>query len=574
MTREAARALEAALRYASLHGWRVFPVNRDKSPATRHGFKDAMIDPSDLRALWAERSASGIGVRTGAESGIVVLDIDRGGRESLSALVETHSPLPATVEASTGGGGTHLYFKHRGNPVPNSAAKLGPGLDVRGDGGYVVAPPSPHPSGRSYAWMEGHSPEDIAVAEMPDWLADLLEAPKTSAAAAPTRSYPESIPEGRRNSTLTSLAGSLRRSGLSPAAIGSALLTTNEERCAPPLKDAEVERIAASADRWPAEAETDLVLEVISVRKLCHLPDPPTTDNLLGPLLGRGSRTVVAAHTGEGKTTFALQIVKAVVDGTECLEWIGSGGKALIVDAEQRIRTIKRQLREAGLACSDLVDYLQAPGGLSLDQDGPDASQIEAMLATGAYDLIVADPLYKLHRGDSNDERHAVDLMRRLDHWRINYGVALLLLTHRRKSQFGSKGFTMDDIFGSSAFLRGAEVVLGLRRSTPGYAHLHFFKDRDGDLPVGEKWGLLFDREQGFRRDPEDGKAKETAKDKIQAALETDPTGLTTTQLQQVADCSDKTARKAVNDLGADSTTGKNGEKTWRLPDDNGRAGD
>lgn len=79
------------------------------------------------------------------------------------------------------------------------------------------------------------------------------------------------------------------------------------------------------------------------------------------------------------------------------------------------------------------------------------------------------------------------------------------MLVHRRKMQPGTRGaFTIDDLFGSSAYLRGAEVVLGVRRPRAGYAHLHFFKDRDGDLPVGERWGLLFDREDGFRRDPDD----------------------------------------------------------------------
>ena len=75
------------------------------------------------------------------------------------------------------------------------------------------------------------------------------------------------------------------------------------------------------------------------------------------------------------------------------------------------------------------------------------------------------------------------------------------------------------EFFGSSAYLRGAEVVLGLQRVSDGYSRLHFLKDRDGDLPIGESWGLLFDREQGFRRDPDDGTQKPTAKDQIRELL-------------------------------------------------------
>jgi hypothetical protein len=65
--------------------------------------------------------------------------------------------------------------------------------------------------------------------------------------------------------------------------------------------------------------------------------------------------------------------------------------------------------------------------------------------------------------------------------------------------------FSIHDLFGSSAYVRGAEVVLGLRRVSDGYAKLHFLKDRDGDLPISTAWGLLFDQEEGFRRDPNDG---------------------------------------------------------------------
>ena len=102
-------------------------------------------------------------------------------------------------------------------------------------------------------------------------------------------------------------------------------------------------------------------LEVLTARALCALPDPPKSDELLGPLLVRGSRTVLGAHTGEGKTTLALQALRAVVLGGEMLGYEGAGGgRALVVDLEQGLRTIKRRLREAGLARCDQLDYIRA----------------------------------------------------------------------------------------------------------------------------------------------------------------------------------------------------------------------
>jgi AAA domain-containing protein len=237
-------------------------------------------------------------------------------------------------------------------------------------------------------------------------------------------------------------------------------------------------------------------LEVMTARALCGLQDPPASDELLGPMLVRGSRMIIGAHTGEGKTTFALQMVRAVVDGNEFLDWRGPGGqKGLVVDAEQGLRTIKRRLREAGLDESDAVDYLHVPEGLALDSDEEDIAAVERILAAGGYAVVALDPAYKLARHtDSNVERAVVELMRRFDAWRTEYHFGLVLPVHLRKPIPGGR-FSIHDVFGSNAYVRGAEVVLGLRRASNGCAELHFFKDREGDLPVGDKWTLVFDAE-------------------------------------------------------------------------------
>jgi hypothetical protein len=211
----------------------------------------------------------------------------------------------------------------------------------------------------------------------------------------------------------------------------------------------------------------------------------------------------------------ALQIVRAVAARAEFLDWRGAGGRVLVLDAEQGLRTVKRRLREAGLDESDGVDYVRVPDGLALDSEEKHVAEVERLLDAGRYSLVVADPLYKLHTGDSNDEREAVDLMRRFDGWRERHGFALLLPVHCRKPVPGMK-FSIHDLFGSSAYVRGAEVVLGLRRVSDGYAKLHFLKDRDGDLPISTAWGLLFEQDAGFRRDPNDGVVRDLRADLLE----------------------------------------------------------
>jgi hypothetical protein len=246
-------------------------------------------------------------------------------------------------------------------------------------------------------------------------------------------------------------------------------------------------------------------IKIRTARELCALPDPDRSAELLGPLVVRGNRTIIGGHTGEGKTTFTAAVIEAIVKRHQFLGWRGAGARALVLDLEQGLRTVKRVLREAGLADSDAVDYALIPDGLELDTNGHDQIAVEELLGAGDYDVVVLDPHYKAHRGDANDERAVVDFMRLLDAWRDLFGFALVLPVHYRKPANGQNGPpTIHDVFGSSGLVRGAEVIVGLQRLDDGYSRLWFFKDRDGELPVGKSWGLLFDREEGFRRDPND----------------------------------------------------------------------
>jgi len=253
-----------ALKYAEF-GLQVFPVftaatglcqcgdsdckSPGKHPKTQHGHKAASSERSKIvewfEALWPE---SNIGIATGAASGVIVLDVDpqHDGDKSLTALVEQYGPLPRTPTARTGGGGQHVLFRHPGKRVGNRVGFL-PGLDIRGDGGYIVAPPSSHVSGGCYEWQV--APWDAQVAEAPSWLWVLLSrtgSKKAGRAGTRGRLDAERIPDGERNCTLASLAGTMRRRGMTEEEICAALMEVNSGRCDPPLLDAEVERVASS----------------------------------------------------------------------------------------------------------------------------------------------------------------------------------------------------------------------------------------------------------------------------------------------------------------------------------------
>jgi hypothetical protein len=258
------------------HGLPVFPVKpRSKIPATLDGFKSATVDPDQLRAWWGRWPDANIGVPTGAASGFVVLDVDarHGGVASFEKLRDQHR-LPKTAQVLTGSGGFHYWFRCVGE-LRNSAGLLGDGLDVRGDGGYVVVPPSVHESGNPYEWLR-------ELDQAAEWPAALVaDAEKRSNGAA--AKVAEIIPEGKRRAAMLTIAGKLKRSGLSGVEILPTLRELNK-RCAPPLDERELESVAFKSTIEPGNdtaistvpaatpQPVDAVLAVF--RSWLHLPDP------------------------------------------------------------------------------------------------------------------------------------------------------------------------------------------------------------------------------------------------------------------------------------------------------------
>lgn len=244
----------AALDYLA-RGWSAIPMEpRGKRPlVTWLEFQDRHATPAEVEDWFRDRPGANVGIVTGAVSGLVVLDVDErhGGEESLSGLERSHGLLPATVEAITGGGGRHLYFAHPAGVVHNRVA-LVPGVDLRGDGGCVVAPPSLHPSGRRYAWAPGRAPEAVPLAPPPHWLLQLAR-PEGRRAGHPLAHWRElvrrRIPEGERNNTIASLAGHLFRHGVDAEIVLELLAAWNRAQCDPPLPDDEVARVVESIAR-------------------------------------------------------------------------------------------------------------------------------------------------------------------------------------------------------------------------------------------------------------------------------------------------------------------------------------
>ncbi len=245
---------QAAIDYLK-RGWSVIPVRpRSKTPLLRwQEFQHRLATEAELAEWFATWPQANIAIVTGSISGLAVLDIDprHGGEESLQRLEQSHGALPPTVEARTGGGGRHLYFALPPVTLPNRVALL-PGIDVRADGGIVVAPPSTHPSGAIYHWRPACSPAAVPVTRLPSWLLNL------ALHREPGRGHPSAwwrdllkagVEEGARNNTIASLAGHLLWHGVDPDVATELMLCWNRVRCRPPLDDTEVVQVMSSIVR-------------------------------------------------------------------------------------------------------------------------------------------------------------------------------------------------------------------------------------------------------------------------------------------------------------------------------------
>lgn len=186
-------ALTAALEYAA-RGWRVLPIK----PGTKHppikAWQEAATTDAETIANWFTHlyRDHGVGIATGAASGVWVLDVDDW--EALANLEEEHGPLPATYSVTTGSGGIHQYYAVPNGQTITNANQLPRGIDVRGEGGQVVAPPSMHPeSGQAYT-QEHSSPDTLAQA--PAWLLELVRAPERP--EAPERPTTPPVDAGHR----------------------------------------------------------------------------------------------------------------------------------------------------------------------------------------------------------------------------------------------------------------------------------------------------------------------------------------------------------------------------------------
>jgi hypothetical protein len=328
------------------------PGKHPLSALVPHGLSDASQDVTQVKAWIAAWPKANWAVITGAGSGIVVLDVDprHGGLQSMKDLTGSDVPGPAwgtDLIQRTPSGGYHLLFKHPDKLTKNRVG-IRPGLDIRGDGGYIMVAPSNHATDGVYdgvyewlngkAWLNGSGPSPAPP--MPKYLINVL----AEREFAPV--LPDVIPDGERDNTMTSLAGTMRRRGMTPEGVLAGLRVENQTRCRPPLEDGDLRRIANQARGWtPDDAQAQ--------SSWLPIDNGPILDGDLSALEPTHMKRIdgqpllyaerVSDFHGEPETgkSFAAQVAAAEV--------LQDGGTVLYLDFESEPRDVFGHLLALGV---------------------------------------------------------------------------------------------------------------------------------------------------------------------------------------------------------------------------------
>lgn len=582
--------LTAALTYHK-RGFSVIPIQaREKKPLVAwEEYQKRGAAEEELAAWWITWPDANVGIVTGAISGAVVIDLDTAeAKDKLKELVPSFD-LSAVPRSRTGKG-WQLFFKHPGVAVPNRAGVI-PGLDVRGDGGYVVAPPSIHPNGKTYKW---EVPITGELPKLPLELFKLISSPTSDSGNAYRERFNTAqalagVTEGKRDATLFGLACKLRRADV-PQDMATTLLLEAARNCQPPFSESvaleKVRRAYSKYDPKPAKENTTerrkerspIAIRISDVRReevtwLWHHRIP------------RGKLTIIEGDPGVGKSFLSLAIGTAATLGRGLPgdEEERDPANVLIMSAEDGLAdTIRPRLEDMGADLSRVV----ALRGLT-DEQGQERSLTLADLdiigmAIIEYGpaMVVIDPLVAYTaRADTHVAAEVRGLLAPLSALAEKHAVGILAIRHLNKgtAKAAYRGQGSIDFLAAcrGAFLAGEDpenprqkvlchIKSNLGPKTPSLT----YTINDGRFLWGEESALTAEQILAQPAEGEEKTALDDAKDFLQDILGAGPVTVVEIFKRAKAEgISPKTLKRAKRTMGIEAKkAGFQAGWEWELP--------
>jgi len=471
--------LEYASFYAEKYKFKVFPVHyisacgdcscgkidclhpgkHPYGPLAPNGFQNATDNLLVIDKWWSDKPNVNIGIATGEVSGIIVIDIDKhktDGEMELKKLFEKYNVcgFPETLKVSSGGGGFHCYFQYTHHLCKSVSLT---GIDVKSNGGYILAPPSNHKSGNFYTWTE--NPSNTALAEVPQWFIDEVLAKKEVQKKVVSDNFDNKVLyEGARNNGLMSSAGKLRHLGCDQTEIEATLLVLNEKRCSPPLPENEVKSIAKSVLNYPSGNKIDVCIsDIRSADEILHTDLPPI-HWVVKDLIIEGGVTLLSGKSKTGKTWLGLQIAVAVAKGESLFESPVKKGRVIYYHLEDGMRRIKDRLFKIGMEDGVDLAFISQINPLGTNNG---IEELKKLIDKEKPILIIIDPLtagrnLKLSEDKAEDVASIFYPIRKIAQ---ETGVSFMIVHHHKK---GSVGDPRDDARGSSVISGAVDITAGL----------------------------------------------------------------------------------------------------------------
>lgn len=449
--------LDWALYYRGI-GWSPFPVaSGSKTPLVKwEKYQREVASEAEIRRWWEQYPDASIGIATGNVSGIVVVDVEAGG--------ETKE-WPPTIVSRTGGGGYHYLYKYPGTTIKNRV-RIREKTDIRGDGGYVVVPPSLHKSGNNYEWAI--APSDAVLEECPKWLLqENTESSYTKTDWATFLGTQNAV--GTRNHQAAVLAGKILYHNpieLWDTVGWAALKEWNNAQNSPPLAEAELKATwdsikkaelakRSSNDTTPSHSLPAVNYTFTSLGSLLDEPEEDI-DWILDGMLPSSGFSIVVAKPKVGKSTLVRQLALAVACGKPFLERQTSRGAVLYVALEEKRSEVKKHFKLlGGTGNDDLYVYVG-----SVPQEAH--KWLDREIKQRKPVLVIIDTLFRfVNIQDGNDYAKVTSALTPLLSLSRENGAHLMVVHHARKG--GGDGG--DTTLGSTAIFGSVDTAIFLKKS-------------------------------------------------------------------------------------------------------------
>ncbi|OGH27386.1 MAG: hypothetical protein A3D82_01680 [Candidatus Levybacteria bacterium RIFCSPHIGHO2_02_FULL_40_29] len=459
--------LQEALYLLEKHGWNVIPVGKDKKPLIEwKKYQTIKATREEILNWFKEYPDANIAVVTGKISNLIVVDIDPrhgGTTKEFNRII--------TVKAKTGGDGEHFYFLYE-EGIQNHVG-IRPGIDIRGEGGFVITPPSIHKSGKRYEWsMAPHA--NTPIISLPSFVKDWIRNVKPLNESNWNTEVLKGVTEGRRNESAASVIGKLltRFPKEEWATDVWPLVVAWNKQNIPPLSDSELRSVFTSI------ASRESISNQFSHTPIIHIPnvtdflnqDFGNVEWLVQNLIPIGGSAILVAKRESYKTWLALYIANCISNGLPLWDRFETNkNNVLYISNDDPPQSFRKRLYQFSFDSSFFV-YHQALPPFTIEQENGSFASVKNLIQKETIGLVIIDILRNTHNKDSNIDKDAKIVFDKYKELRqANPNLVLIFLIHPSKESHFEKRFSKrqtEEAVGSYYWEASVDTVLSLTKTS------------------------------------------------------------------------------------------------------------